>query len=107
MSRLRSRVEEHFVGAVSPEQAQSSETGRRVGDFVRAVGGHSVITKVLICNNGIAAVKEIRSVRKWAYDRFGDERAIQFTVMATPDDLRINADSVSYTHLTLPTIYSV
>ena len=94
MSRLRSRVEEHFVGAVSPEQAQSSETGRRVGDFVRAVGGHSVITKVLICNNGIAAVKEIRSVRKWAYDRFGDERAIQFTVMATPDDLRINADYI-------------
>ena len=53
-----------------------------------------MITKVLICNNGIAAVKEIRSVRKWAYDMFGDERAIQFTVMATPDDLRINADYI-------------
>ena len=33
-------------------------------------------------------------MRKWAYDRFGDERAIQFTVMATPDDLRINADYI-------------
>jgi acetyl-CoA carboxylase / biotin carboxylase 1 len=50
--------------------------------------------KVLIANNGIAAVKEIRSVRKWAYETFGDERAIQFTVMATPEDLQANADYI-------------
>jgi acetyl-CoA carboxylase/biotin carboxylase 1 len=49
---------------------------------------------VLIANNGIAAVKEIRSVRKWAYETFGDERAVQFTVMATPEDLRANADYI-------------
>ena len=50
--------------------------------------------QVLIANNGIAAVKEIRSVRKWAYETFGDERAIQFTVMATPEDLAANADYI-------------
>lgn len=49
---------------------------------------------MLIANNGIAAVKEIRSVRKWAYESFGDERAIQFTVMATPEDLQANADYI-------------
>jgi acetyl-CoA carboxylase/biotin carboxylase 1 len=49
---------------------------------------------VLIANNGIAAVKEIRSVRKWAYETFGDERAIKFTVMATPEDLEANADYI-------------
>jgi len=49
---------------------------------------------VLIANNGIAAVKEIRSVRKWAYETFGDERAIKFTVMATPEDLQANADYI-------------
>jgi biotin carboxylase len=49
---------------------------------------------VLIANNGIAAVKEIRSVRKWAYETFGNERAIQFTVMATPEDLQANADYI-------------
>lgn len=49
---------------------------------------------MLIANNGIAAVKEIRSVRKWAYETFGDERAIQFTVMATPEDLQANADYI-------------
>lgn len=49
---------------------------------------------MLIANNGIAAVKEIRSVRKWAYETFGDEKAIQFTVMATPEDLKANADYI-------------
>lgn len=48
----------------------------------------------MIANNGIAAVKEIRSVRKWAYEMFGDERAIHFTVMATPEDLQANADYI-------------
>lgn len=52
------------------------------------------LEQVLIANNGIAAVKEIRSVRKWAYETFGDERAIQFTVMATPEDLKANADYI-------------
>ncbi|KAJ9625548.1 acetyl-coenzyme-A carboxylase [Taxawa tesnikishii (nom. ined.)] len=66
----------------------------KVKDFVAAHDGHTVITNVLIANNGIAAVKEIRSVRKWAYETFGDERAIKFTVMATPEDLAANADYI-------------
>lgn len=57
-------------------------------------GGANDENQVLIANNGIAAVKEIRSVRKWAYETFGDERAIQFTVMATPEDLQANADYI-------------
>lgn len=50
--------------------------------------------QVLIANNGIAAVKNIRSVRKWAYETFGNERAISFTVMATPEDLEANAEYI-------------
>ncbi|CAG8448007.1 11827_t:CDS:2 [Ambispora gerdemannii] len=65
-----------------------------VRDFVEKYHGHTVITKILIANNGIAAVKEIRSVRKWAYETFGDERVIQFTVMATPEDLKANAEYI-------------
>ena len=49
---------------------------------------------MLIANNGIAAVKEIRSVRKWAYETFGNERAISFVVMATPEDLEANAEYI-------------
>lgn len=65
-----------------------------VKNFVATHGGHTVITSVLIANNGIAAVKEIRSIRKWAYETFNNERAIQFTVMATPEDLKVNADYI-------------
>ncbi|KAF9175178.1 acetyl-coenzyme-A carboxylase [Mortierella sp. AD011] len=79
-----------FIGGNALEQAPAGV----VRDFVRQHGGHSVITKILIANNGIAAVKEIRSVRKWAYETFGDERAIQFTVMATPEDLKVNAEYI-------------
>lgn len=58
------------------------------------LGTTLLTSQVLIANNGIAAVKEIRSVRKWAYETFGDERAIHFTVMATPEDLQANADYI-------------
>ncbi|CAO1637783.1 unnamed protein product [Sympodiomycopsis kandeliae] len=80
----------HFFGG----NHLSVAPGGPVADFVRKQGGHTVITKVLICNNGIAAVKEIRSIRKWAYETFGNERAIEFTVMATPEDLKVNADYI-------------
>jgi acetyl-CoA carboxylase/biotin carboxylase 1 len=49
---------------------------------------------VLIANNGIAAVKEIRSIRKWSYETFGQDHMIRFTVMATPEDLRVNAEYI-------------
>ncbi|KAI2642937.1 acetyl-CoA carboxylase [Xylaria nigripes] len=83
-------VADHFIGGNRLENAPPS----KMKDFVAAHDGHTVITNVLIANNGIAAVKEIRSVRKWAYETFGDERAIQFTVMATPEDLAANADYI-------------
>ncbi|KAG5984994.1 Acetyl-CoA carboxylase [Claviceps digitariae] len=83
-------IAEHFIGGNRLANAPSS----KVKDFVAQHDGHTVITNVLIANNGIAAVKEIRSVRKWAYETFGDERAIHFTVMATPEDLQANADYI-------------
>ncbi|KZS94649.1 acetyl CoA carboxylase [Sistotremastrum niveocremeum HHB9708] len=80
----------HFIGGNSLENAPPG----RVRDWVEAHGGHTVITKVLIANNGIAAVKEIRSIRQWSYDTFGTDRAIEFTVMATPEDLKVNAEYI-------------
>ncbi|KAF8329498.1 acetyl CoA carboxylase [Cantharellus anzutake] len=80
----------HFIGGNSVDRAPPGQ----VKDFVASHGGHTVISKVLIANNGIAAVKEIRSVRQWSYETFGSERAIEFTVMATPEDLKVNADYI-------------
>eukprot|EP01133_Synstelium_polycarpum_P019716 gene19716-23611_t len=65
-----------------------------VEEYVSALGGNKVIKKVLIANNGLAAAKAIRSVRKWAYSNFGDERIIKFVVMATPEDLKANAEYI-------------
>ncbi|ORX68799.1 hypothetical protein DL89DRAFT_323652 [Linderina pennispora] len=80
--------------AVTNQIQQFVATASKVRDFVKDHGGHTVITRVLIANNGIAAVKEIRSVRQWAYATFGDERAIEFVVMATPEDLKVNAEYI-------------
>lgn len=50
-----------------------------------------LLLQVLIANNGIAAVKCMRSIRRWAYEMFRNERAIRFVVMVTPEDLKANA----------------
>ncbi|XP_076444830.1 LOW QUALITY PROTEIN: acetyl-CoA carboxylase-like [Babylonia areolata] len=63
-------------------------------EFVKSFGGDTVINKVLIANNGIAAVKCMRSVRRWAYEMFRNERAIRFVVMVTPEDLKANAEYI-------------
>ena len=63
-------------------------------EFVHRYEGKRVIEKILVANNGIGAVKFIRSVRRWAYEMFGNERAIQFHAMVTPEDLKVRAGPV-------------
>uniref|UniRef100_T1GP39 Uncharacterized protein n=1 Tax=Megaselia scalaris TaxID=36166 RepID=T1GP39_MEGSC len=63
-------------------------------EFVKKFGGSRVINKVLIANNGIAAVKCMRSIRRWSYEMFKNERAIRFVVMVTPEDLNANAEYI-------------
>ncbi|XP_048467700.1 acetyl-CoA carboxylase [Rhincodon typus] len=63
-------------------------------EFVIRFGGNRVIEKVLIANNGIAAVKCMRSIRRWSYEMFRNERAVRFVVMVTPEDLKANAEYI-------------
>lgn len=65
-----------------------------VGDFCKALGGKTPIHSILISNNGMAAVKFMRSIRAWAYETFGTEKAILLVAMATPEDMRINAEHI-------------
>ena len=67
---------------------------KTVEEYVKERGGDRPIKKVLIANNGMAATKSILSMRQWAYMELGDERAIQFVAMATPEDLKANAEFV-------------
>jgi len=59
--------------------------------YVKMKGGKTAINKVLIANNGIGAVKAIRSMKKWSYDTFGRDDVVKFVVMATPEDIKANA----------------
>ena len=43
---------------------------------------------------GIGAVKAIRSIRRWSYETFGNEKMIEFVAMATPEDLKANAEYI-------------
>ena len=54
-------------------------------EFVSYAQGLRVIRRILVANNGIGAVKCIRSIRQWAYETFSDDRVVKFVVMATPE----------------------
>ncbi|XP_041078997.1 acetyl-CoA carboxylase 2-like, partial [Polyodon spathula] len=73
-------------------------------EFVTRFGGDRVIEKVLIANNGIAAVKCMRSIRRWSYEMFRNERAIRFVVMVTPEDLKANAGETPLNELDCITV---
>lgn len=79
------------AAAVEPPQPVDTD---RIADFVKMKGGSRPIRKVLIANNGMAAAKCIISMRRWAYLTFGDENAITFVAMATPEDLAANAEFI-------------
>jgi biotin carboxylase/acetyl-CoA carboxylase carboxyltransferase component/biotin carboxyl carrier protein len=80
--------------SVAADAASSPRDDDAYSRFVRLCGGRAPIRKVLIANNGIAAVKAIRSIRVWAYETFGDEHAVEFVAMATPEDVTANAEYV-------------
>lgn len=44
--------------------------------FVDFSGGDHAIKKILIANNGIGAIKAIRSIRRWSFETFGNERMV-------------------------------
>ena len=66
----------------------------KMWEHVKARVGRKPICKILIANNGMAATKTTMFIRNWAYNTFGDERAIKFVVMATPEDLAANAEFI-------------
>jgi len=99
MAEVDARLPEEGDKVHRMSHSVSSTFHRRFADvtaYVSELGGDQgfVIEKILIANNGVAAVKCIRSIRRWAYEVFGDERAISFVVMATPEDLRANAEYI-------------
>ncbi len=75
-------------------KAIEEETRMDMDAWVRYHNGNRPIKKLLIANNGIAAVKCIKYVRQWCYETFGDMNAIHFVCMATPEDIKSNAEYI-------------
>jgi acetyl-CoA carboxylase / biotin carboxylase 1 len=81
----------------TPPEALKSDSAMGadpLADYIKERGGSRVIRKVLIANNGMAATKSILSMRQWAYMELGDEKAIKFVAMASPEDLKANAEFI-------------
>ncbi len=90
-------VESYSTSALFMSTIDSPKVGagiKTVEEYVKERGGNLPIKKVLIANNGMAATKAILSMRQWAYMELGDERAIQFVAMASPEDLKANAEFI-------------
>lgn len=82
------------VSASSLEAMEGSKQWESLQSYMELHGGSRIISRILIANNGIAAVKCIRSLRKWAYAELGIEAALTFICMATPEDIGANAEFV-------------
>jgi len=80
--------------ALNPPVEVLDSLDEQMWSYARERGGDRIIRRILIANNGMAATKTIMSIRSWAYKTFGDERAVAFVVMATPDDLAANAEFI-------------
>lgn len=99
---LHNRLEEKNFTVATPEEFVKRFNGtkvinkvsmRRIFLWYRNQNAFSSL-QVLIANNGIAAVKCMRSVRRWSYEMFKNERAVRFVVMVTPEDLKANAEYI-------------
>ena len=63
-------------------------------NYVLSRGGTRLIRKILIANNGLGAVKAIRSLRLWEYETFRTHDILHIVCMATEDDLKANAEYI-------------
>ena len=57
--------------------SKCSKVWSTVEEYVSYCEGDHAIQKILIANNGIGATKAIRSIRKWSYETFGDEKMVR------------------------------
>ena len=80
--------------SVSTLEAMESVKWDSLEDYVLQHEGGRVIERILIANNGIAAVKCMQSMRRWEYGELGVKNALCFVCMATPEDIKANAEFV-------------
>lgn len=63
-----------------------------IADYIAFRGGKRVIQRILVANNGLAAVRFMRRLREWSFEYLGSEKALHFICMPTPEDIEANAE---------------
>lgn len=63
--------------------------------WVEQMGGSRAVSRVLVANNGNAAIKAIMSWREWEALTF-PRRALEVVCLATKDDIEANAEYISH-----------
>lgn len=51
-----------------------------VEEFTSFSLGDHAIKKILIANNGIGATKAIKSIRRWSFETFGNEKMVKVSI---------------------------
>ena len=87
---------DYHEGSERTEQSSMASASDKLAEYVANKGGKRVIRKVLVANNGMAATKAILSITKMGDNELGDENAIKFVAMATPEDIGANAEFIRY-----------
>jgi len=82
------------IGDAGVPKHSNPQAYEALNDMVKTMGGDKPVHSVLVANNGLGAVKFMRSVRNWAFKRFGDEGVVNLIAMATPEDMMADAEHI-------------
>uniref|UniRef100_A0A8R1ISL4 Biotin carboxylation domain-containing protein n=1 Tax=Caenorhabditis japonica TaxID=281687 RepID=A0A8R1ISL4_CAEJA len=63
------------------------ENSEEIHEFVKQYSGSKPIKRVLIANNGLAAVKCLISIRQWLQKQFNTSSVVSFVCIGTPDEM--------------------
>ncbi|CAI2352153.1 unnamed protein product [Caenorhabditis sp. 36 PRJEB53466] len=69
-----------------PDLGNKSDS-HKIDEFVKQYAGSRSIRRVLVANNGLAAVKCLNSIRQWLQKQFDTSDVVSFVCIATPDEL--------------------
>ncbi|ULT93021.1 hypothetical protein L3Y34_002895 [Caenorhabditis briggsae] len=67
---------------------ENSSDPDRIEEFVRQFVGGKSIKRVLIANNGLAAMKCLISIRQWLQNQFVTSDVVSFVCIATEDEMK-------------------
>lgn len=95
--RLPAVSKVHMLREKTSERVESAKF-KSMADLIAGLEGTTPFYRCLVANNGLAAVKGIRSIQTWLFEHVGDADALQFEVMATPEDLGVNAEFIKLSH---------